>query len=310
MQEQSRPMKNTGEGAGGSTPPQWNLQTEGSRLVERMLEYQFLAGLTAELLRRGMRFEVLRGDFDHDGHDVVVEAGGVMRHIQLKGMKDDGKSVRVPVNLRLRDKPAGCVIWMSYDPRSLSITGWRWFGCHHGGKLPDPGDRVGQHTRGKKAFRPHIRVLPARRFQRVPDIAALADLLFGSLALCTLRQHLRNQPADPAASAWSALVQSGDFASIPACIDWDGSTELACMMDGYVLAEELGLGDPMEFEEMQLAEAMRTGVWPGDAARLWVTLFLEHRRWHFSGGFSPDPEMQRLLDGLVGQLRTSLAGES
>src|SRR5690349_21761837 len=39
---------------------EWQIKTHGSGLVEQVLEYRFLADLTAELLRRGMRFEILR----------------------------------------------------------------------------------------------------------------------------------------------------------------------------------------------------------------------------------------------------------
>jgi len=89
----------------------WRLQTHGSGLLEQVLQYQFLAALTPELLW-GMRFEVLRGDFDLDGHDLVIEADGVMRHIQLKSIVTGGKSRHVQVNTRLQAKPSGCVVWM------------------------------------------------------------------------------------------------------------------------------------------------------------------------------------------------------
>lgn len=164
----------------------WNLQTHGSRLIERTLEYQLLGMLTAELLRRGLRFEVLRGDIDLDGHDIVLEVGGIARHVQLKAIAEGGKTREVPINIALARKPSGCVVWMTYDPASFAITGWRWFGAEPGTPLPDLGSRMGKHTRpgsqGIKAPRPNTRVLGAGAFTRIDDIPALADRLFGPVA--------------------------------------------------------------------------------------------------------------------------------
>lgn len=290
-----------GEGA-------WQLQTHGSGLLEQVLEYQLLAALTLELLRRGMRFEVLRGDFDLDGHDLVIEAGGVMLYIQLKGIAAGGKSRHVQVNTRLQTKTSGCVVWMTYDPESLAILGLRWFGGTPGERLPDLGERVARHTRanrdGVKGQRPNIRILPASRFEILPDVAALAHRLFGPAELVAIRLHLarRSEPA----SGWLAAVQAGNFSAIPADLDWGRSLELAMLIDGYGFAGDLGIKDPMEFADSQLQSALHSGAWSGNAAELWLTLFLEHRRWRFSSPHEPDPVMQRVLDLLVRQLRGAL----
>lgn len=293
--------------SGGS----WNLQTHGSGLIEQALEYQFLAALTPELLRRGMRFEVLRGDFDLDGHDVVIETDGIMRHIQLKGMAEGGKSRRVPINTRLGAKPSGCVVWMTYDPETLAITGWRWFGGAPGAVLPHLGDRVAKHSKankdGIKAERPHIRILPDSQFARVGDIAALTDFLFGTAEHAMLRRHLRDR-AEPA-QGWQAQVQVGNFAAIPARLGWDASVELAHLIDGYALVGHLGLGEPTAYAQRQLEAAERDGFWSGNAAELWISLFLEHRRWRMSSPHEPGPDMAALLDLLVIQLRQALTGE-
>lgn len=287
------------------------LSTHGSGLIEKTLEYQLLGALTAELLRRGMRYEVLRGDFDLDGYDIVIAAGGVTRHVQLKCMAAGGKTARVPLSIRLRDKPSGCVIWMTYDPAAMTLKSLRWFGGSPGMRLPDLGDRVARHTRGNKdgvkALRQLIRIMPAREFDTVPDIASLADRLFGSAEIVHLRRHLRQNPEERL--GWLGEVQAGNFAAIPPDLDWNSSGGLAMLVDGYGLADELGLGDPMEFEGGQLDTAMRSGQWRGNAAELWVTLFLEHRRWHFSSPYEPYPDMVVLLDRLVATLREALVGE-
>jgi len=285
----------------------WNLQAHGSVLVERVLEYQFLAAVTPELLRRGLRFEVLRGDCDLDGHDVVIEADGIMRHIQLKAMAAGGKASRVDVNTRLAAKPSGCVVWMTYDPITYAVAGWRWFGGAPGQRLPELGDHIATHTRGAKAERPHIRVLRASRFTRVPAASAVVDCLFGPAEFAMLRRHLQDR--EETADGSFAQVQAGNFAAVPNDLDWEQSVKLAHLIDGYVLAEQLGLGDGAQYADHQLGAARQNGIWPGNAAELWITLFLEHRRWRFSAPHVPDPEMKGLLDRLVRQLRSALTGE-
>jgi hypothetical protein len=289
----------------------WNLQTHGSGLIEQVLEYQFLAALTPELLRRGARFEVLRGDFDLDGHDLVIEAGGITRHIQLKGIIAGGTTREVQINTALRTKTSGCVVLMTYDPVTLDIIGWRWFGGAPGAPLPNLGDRVGKHSKankdGVKAERPNIRLLRLREFTSVEDTAQLADRLFGPEELMRLRSQLRTR-AEPA-EGWLAAVQAGAFEAIPQDLGWEGSVELAHLIDGYDLAEQLGIEDPFEYAERQLAAAESNVRWSGNALELWITLFLEHRRWKFSSPMEPEREMQALLDRLVLQLRDALTAE-
>lgn len=299
------------ENGGAREPAPWLLQTHGSGLVEQVLEYRFLAELTAELLRRGERFEILRGDFDLDGHDLVIEARGVMRHIQLKGMAVGGRTAGVPINTRLATKPSACVIWMSYDCQSFAITGWRWFGGLAGKSLPDLGERRAKHSRanaqGIKAERPNVRILPASRFAQAGNIADLTDLLFDRDGLTSIRRHIATRGFDAPLEGWLAAVHSGRFDAIPSSINWNISLDLAMLIDGYALANELGLGDAFEYSDSQLAYAKANGRWSGGAAELWATLFLEHRRWKFSEPFQPDVEMIRLLDKLVDQLRAAVA---
>ena len=295
---------------GAEQPAPWILQTHGSGLVEQVLEYRFLSELTAELLRRGERFEVLRGDFDLDGHDLVIEACGVMRHIQLKAMVQGGRTASVPINTRLAAKPSACVIWMNYDPDSLAITAWRWFGGPAGKPMQNLGDRKARHSRanaqGVKAERPGVRILPAGKFERITDMSELADRLFDRRQGDLLRRHLAAREPDSSLQGWLRSAQAGDFSSIPNDLDWDRSLDLAMLVDGYGLVEELGLGVAVDYEGVQLAHAQATGRWSGGAAELWATLFLEHRRWKFSEPFQPGPDMSRLLDTLVSQLQRAL----
>lgn len=291
------------------------LRTHRSSLVEKVLEYRFLAGVTAELLRRDAAFDVMRSDVDCHGHDLVIEANRIMRHIQLKAMVAGGKRADVTIHAALAAKASGCVVWMIYDPSTFEPLSFRWFGGPPGEAMPDPGERVARHARanaeGIKAERAMHRVIKGGRFSELPDFATLVDVLFGTAReagddLDILARQLRFRVPETGMTDWVEKVGEGHFAAIPGDLDWDGSVELAHLVDGYSLAEEARLGDPMDYEQRRLACAQATGAWLGGPLELWTTLFLEHRRWRFSSPFEPSNDMRALLDRLVGQLREAL----
>jgi hypothetical protein len=151
--------------------------------LEKVLEYRFLAVLSTELFARGHDFEVLRGDTDLAGHDLVIEAGGILRHIQLKAMIAGGKRAHVGINMKLARKSSGCVIWMSYNPATLELGPWRWFGGEPGAALPPLEDRIVRHSKGnalgQKTLRLGHRLVPIGGFERITSIAELTDRLFG-----------------------------------------------------------------------------------------------------------------------------------
>jgi len=170
---------------GGTSLPA-DLRTHRSSVLEKVLEYRFLAALTTELLKRGVDdFAVLRSDVDCDGSDIVIEAAGIIRHIQLKGLVRGGTRANVTVLTRLAAKPSGCVVWMVYEPDNLELGPFRWFGSAPGAPLPPLGDRVARHskanTEGIKAERPAHRVVRGGLFERIDSIAGLADRLFGTV---------------------------------------------------------------------------------------------------------------------------------
>lgn len=187
------PDEDSGE---GEQPSAWRLQTHGSKMVEQTLEYRFLAEMTAGLLRRGLHYEILRGDFDTSGYDIVIEVGGIMRHIQLKASIVGGKARHVPIHTALADKPSGCVVRMRYLPETMEIVGWEWFGAEPGVPLPDLADwkergglpperieKVVRHSKsnskGRKAFRNHLRELKISRFEKIAEPSTVLDRLFG-----------------------------------------------------------------------------------------------------------------------------------
>lgn len=73
---------------------------EHSVLREKVLEHAFLTELSKVLLLDlRMPFEVLRSEFDGFGYDLVIEARGVIRHVQLKATRVGGKRAHVDIGL-------------------------------------------------------------------------------------------------------------------------------------------------------------------------------------------------------------------
>jgi hypothetical protein len=286
--------------------------THASSAREKVLEYRFLAELTAELMRPGLTFDVLRSDVDAWGSDIVINASRVFRHIQLKAMITGGRRAEVTINTHLSAAPSGCVIWMTYDPHSFELQQFQWFGGEPGEPLPDLGSAVARHTKGnslgEKKVRPDHRVIRRSRFEVVPTIAALATRLFGPIPAEFRRAHLlrhlatHQRRADP----MLARIRSGDLAALPDGFGWGDAGEIAHLINGYELIEQLGLCKADQLEASQREHAMLTGKWPGDAVELWIALFLQHRRWHFSSPLEPSAAQLELLDVLCLQLRGAL----
>ena len=158
------------------------LHNVASSLREQYLEYGFLGELCREMWKRGIEMDVLRSHTDRSGYDVLLEANGIERHVQLKSSFIGAKTAQQKVNVKLADRPSGCVIWIQFDPKTLELASFLWFGASPGDVLPDLGKRVAKHSKadkfGHKARRYSIRVLNKGQFEIIPTIERLADHLF------------------------------------------------------------------------------------------------------------------------------------
>lgn len=155
---------------------------------ESLLEHLFAGEVMRHVWLSGLRrLEVLKPQVDDGGYDLVLEAGSVVRHVQLKATFKGSTVKTFKVNLGLAGKPSGCVVCVLFDQGTLALGPFYWFGGKPGQKLPDLSEfKVAKHTkgnaRGVKTERPNLRVLPLSAFERVLDIPSLATLLFGSLS--------------------------------------------------------------------------------------------------------------------------------
>jgi hypothetical protein len=120
-----------------------------SSVLERALEHRFLGDLSAHLWCSGIHdFAISRSEVDHYGYDVIVEVDRIIRHLQLKSKASTSATARTSVSLKLAEKPSGCVIWMVYDPQTLQLGPYLWFGGLPGDALPTLGDKVTRHSAG------------------------------------------------------------------------------------------------------------------------------------------------------------------
>jgi len=120
---------------------------------------------------------------DEAAPDVVLSYKNVVRHVQLKSAIEGGKTNDVSVNLKLAEKPSGCVLWIIVDDQ-LDFRGFRWFGGLPGQALPDiGGKRLARQTRankdGVKADRSGHRILRRGDFEQLASLDAVLQRLFG-----------------------------------------------------------------------------------------------------------------------------------
>lgn len=157
-----------------------------SSLREGPLEHLFVGDVMRTLWLRGVRdFEVLRPTTDAAGYDVVLAAQGIMRHVQLKASAHSARTSRQKINTALAQHPSGCVVWIRFDPQSMALGPYEWFGNRPGTRLPELGDQIAQHTKataqGVKNERSAIRILNKGQFENGLDLPTIVDRLFGAI---------------------------------------------------------------------------------------------------------------------------------
>lgn len=159
--------------------------THFSSYREMLLEHLFAGAVMRHLWLRGVtRLELLKPQVDDSGYDLVLEANGVVRHVQLKASHHGARTARVNIHLALAEKPSGCVVWIRFDPTTLELGPFLWLGGAPGEKLTlDSGLKVTRQTKpntaGVKTERTKLRVVPRAAFDEITTIEALVVRMFG-----------------------------------------------------------------------------------------------------------------------------------
>jgi hypothetical protein len=167
------------------------VHSEHSSYREKLLEHLVVGEVLRYLWCQGVTTaESLRPEVDGGGYDLVIACKSVIRHIQLKSSHRGAATAKQHVNIRLAEKPSGCVVWVVFDEATMELGPFLWFGGVPGQPLPDIQDYpVARHTKGNaqgvKAARPNIRVLKRAVFEPVASIPELVARLFGHAAAST-----------------------------------------------------------------------------------------------------------------------------
>ncbi len=156
-----------------------------SSFREKLIEHLFIG----ELLRlswstEDYSLEVSKPEVDASGYDLIAEANGVIRHIQLKSSYIGSSTSRQKVNVALARKPSGCVVWIFFDKANLNLGPFLFFGSNPKKSLPDMSAfKTAKHTKGNaqgyKSERPNIRVVNKGSFVKFFTIKEIYEVLFG-----------------------------------------------------------------------------------------------------------------------------------
>lgn len=179
--------------------------------------------------------------------------------------------------------------------------------------LGDDADTVGAVTGQLAGAVWGARAIPARWIERLAWCDRLEEmgqaLLWKGAAAQGLTAFLRPHDGPPDAPDWLNQVERGAWDAIPNDLGYDDSVVFAHMLNGYVMAERLGLGHASEIAHAAFARYRKAGAWSGSAVELWITLFFQHRADRFTVMLAA-PEPQPHLDALCQTLRRQLiAGE-
>lgn len=168
-----------------------NKHTEHSSFREKLVEHLFVG----ELLKLSWRcgscdVEVASPEVDNAGYDLIAEANGIVRHIQLKASFVGSRTSSQKIHVRLAAKPSGCVVWIYFDGETLEPGPFLFFGDEPGRPLPALTDaRIARHTKGNKsghkAERPNIRVINKGQFKRFDTMEDVYSALFGAASPST-----------------------------------------------------------------------------------------------------------------------------
>jgi hypothetical protein len=103
--------------------------------------------------------------------------------MQLKSSFIGARRSEVTANVKLLDRPSACILWIFFDPGTLSLGPFLWFGGAAGERIPAFGEKIATHTKPnsklEKADRPAHRVIAKNRFATLDTIDHVIRKLIG-----------------------------------------------------------------------------------------------------------------------------------
>src|ERR1700738_2400192 len=182
VNSEGRQMAQTLE-AGQPKPPDPSHFAESSAR-ENLIEHVFLGELLRGLWRKNVRdLEVLHPEVDSGGYDLALEFRGLTRHVKLKSSFTGAKRSEITASVRLLDRPSACILWIFFDPDTLALGPFLWFGGAPGERIPSMGEKIARHTKPnaklEKADRLAHRVIAKKSFEKLDTIKDVITKLVG-----------------------------------------------------------------------------------------------------------------------------------
>ncbi len=166
-----------------------NLDSHESSFREKLIEHMFVAELLKHSWCRRRRqldltlMEVSRAEVDRGGYDLIVEHGGILRHVQLKGSTVGAKTSRQDIQVALEGKPSACVVWVFLNEETWELGPFYYLGGRPGERIPPLPAKVGKHKKGDaqgiKKERPNVRTVNKGDFTKLDNVEPLWPNLFG-----------------------------------------------------------------------------------------------------------------------------------
>jgi hypothetical protein len=161
-----------------------NNHTEHSAFREKLIEHLFVGELLKlSWIYGDCQIEISKPEVDNSGYDIIAEANGIIRHIQIKSSYIGGKTAKQKIHIKLSEKPSGCVVWIYFDEKTLSFGPYYFLGFENAAPLKSIIDaKVAKHSKGDKdgfkAQRPNIREVNKGAFVKFDTIDSLYNALF------------------------------------------------------------------------------------------------------------------------------------
>ncbi len=160
-----------------------NKHTEKSSFREKLIEHLFIGELLKlSWKKENCEIEISKPEVDNSGYDLIAEVNGIIRHIQLKSTYIGGKNTKQKIQVKLGQKPSGCVIWIYFKEENLDLGPFYFLGSEIGEPLFLPQNaKIAKHSKGDmdghKAHRPNLRVINKGEFKKIDSIESLYDIL-------------------------------------------------------------------------------------------------------------------------------------
>ena len=158
--------------------------TKHSSYREKLIEHLFIGELLKlSWMKYGCSLEVAKPEVDNSGYDLILEANGLLRHVQVKTSIIGGRTASQKVHSKLAEKRSACVVWIYFNAETMTLGPFLYFGGTAGAPIPDLSKRkIAKHTKGNKdgvkAERQNIRVLPKGSFTKLTSVEAIYAQLF------------------------------------------------------------------------------------------------------------------------------------